>query len=336
MAWVSALIGCCFVVGSYEAFLRTHHLKPSIEDDADLWAIQFDIIKSNHNGIALLGASRIQFGVDPELMSRLLGGAPVAMLAVNGEYPVATLRAIAEETAFAGVVVVGIDSRGLSKSTWDMQRPYIDHYRVRWSPARRLHREILSWLQGYGVFARPEFSAIVVAKHWLGHQDVAKDYGVTIARHRGGGTDFARPELPLIRHNRVAQIESYYLTASIPTPDEWLADLDVVSTWIKRIEDRGGKVILFREPVAGESLMLDEAHFPRALYWDRYAKRSPAKMIDFRDTDEFRDFSLPDTSHIDRTDIPLFTEALVHLLQRQNVTAIAGAKRSAERSTAAD
>jgi len=42
-------------------------------------------------------------------------------------------------------------------------------------------------------------------------------------------------------------------------------------------------------------------------------------MIDFRDVPEMTRFVLPDTSHIDGTDVPRFTIALANLLKSRKL-----------------
>ena len=58
-------------------------------------------------------------------------------------------------------------------------------------------------------------------------------------------------------------------------------------------------------------------NFPRSLYWDAYARTSPAVLIDFRDVPELTTFELPDTSHIDGTDVPRFTTTFANVLKRR-------------------
>ena len=85
--------------------------------------------------------------------------------------------------------------------------------------------------------------------------------------------------------------------------------------WSIKPPPRGGGFFFPPPPPPDESLALDEANFPRERYWDAYARRSPATMIDFRDVPEMTMFVLPDTSHIDGTDVPRFTIALAKLLK---------------------
>lgn len=91
--WIIAIVLVVGLAVAYEGFLRTRHYLPTVQDDADLWSLQYDRVKSDPHAVALLGASRIQFAVDAALWSELFGGRTVAMLAVNGQYPLATLHA---------------------------------------------------------------------------------------------------------------------------------------------------------------------------------------------------------------------------------------------------
>jgi len=136
---------------------------------------------------------------------------------------------------------------------------------------------------------------------------------------RAGFIDYHQPDLPAIRASRVRDLIRYYREEPATDARTWLHDLDAVSAWVEKIQRRGGRVVFFREPAADESLALDEANFPRDRYWDAYARRSPATMIDFRDVPEMTAFVLPDTSHIDATDVPRFTIALANLLKSRKL-----------------
>ncbi|HEY8622502.1 MAG TPA: hypothetical protein VIM74_01435 [Casimicrobiaceae bacterium] len=318
-AWIAALLACALLVGGYEWLLRNRGYAPTVQDDADLWSIQYDRLRSSPDAVALLGASRIEFGVDPALLSRELGGRPVAMLAVNGKYPLAVLRALAEDEHFAGLVIVGIDARGMQRKHWAMQQEYLEHYRHRWTLARRIHRSLLTWLQERLVLSRSSFSLTNAVERLISGAGLPLNEHVVVRADRVGLIDYRHPDLAWTHAKRVADLEAYYRDNPPVAADVWLSDLATVSVWIKRIENRGGRVVFFREPVSGESLQLDEAKFPRSLYWDAYARTSPAVLIDFRDVPALTTFVLPDTSHIDGTDVPRFTSAFADLLKRRGL-----------------
>jgi hypothetical protein len=318
-AWLIALAIVIAIAVAYESFLRREQYVPSIQDDADLWSIQYDRVKRDPHAVVLLGASRIQFAVDPELLSELLGGRTVANLPVNGQYPLAALHALADDDDFAGLVIVGIDSRGLDKRHWGMQQPYIDHYRDRWSRARRLHREIATELQQSVVFLHSPFSAINMARRFIAGFGMPFNDYVVLRDDRVGFLDYRRTNVEAIRNRRVADLRAYYEENPPPDAETWLRDLETVSEWVRRIQARGGRVVFFREPAAGEHLEIDEAHFPRPHYWDAYARTAPATMIEFRDEPLFAGFVLPDSSHIDGADVPRFTLALAQTLEQRRI-----------------
>lgn len=315
-AWIAAALIAAMLAAGYEGFLRTRNYVPTVQDDADLWSIEYDRVRADPRAVALLGASRIQFAIDPALLSELLGGRTVAMLAVNAHYPLAVLRALADDEHFRGLVVVGIDARGLSKQHWDMQKPWIAHYFARWSRARRIHREITTWLQERIVFLRSPFSLANLARRSLAGIGMPFNDYVLLRGNRVGFLDYRRTDVTAIKSRRIADLQAYYQENPPPEASNWLRDLDEVSGWVRRIEARGGHVVFFREPVTGEHLALDEAHYPRTLYWDAYAHVAPAMMIDFRDEPAFATFMLPDTSHIDGVDVARFTGAVAQMLTR--------------------
>jgi hypothetical protein len=318
-AWIAALLACALLAGGYEWLLRSRGYAPTVQDDMDLWSMQYDRLKLSPDAIALLGASRIAFGVDPALLSRELGGRPIAMLAVNGRYPLGALRALADDEHFKGLVIVGIDARGMQRKHWNMQQEYFDHYRRRWTLARRIHRSLLTFVQERLVLARSSFSLVNVVERWIAGRGMPQNEHTIVRSDRVGLVDYHHPDLAWTRAKRVIDLTEYYRDNPPEPADVWLSDLAIVSGWIKRIEDRGGRVVFFREPASGESLQLDEAHFPRSLYWDAYARISPAVLIDFRDVPALTTFELPDTSHIDGTDVPRFTIALADLLKARGL-----------------
>lgn len=323
-AWVVALLLVAVLFAGAEAALRARGYVPTTQDDADLWSIQYDKVIADPHAVALLGASRIQYAVDPQLLSTLLGGRTVAMLAINGRYPLAALRALAADPNFAGLAVVGVDARGLAKQHWDMQQPWIDHHRERWSRARWLHREIATALQQRLVLLRAPFSAPNLLRRQLLGQGLPFNDYVVLRGDRVGFLDYRRTDIAAIRERRVADLAQYYRDTPPPAADAWLRDLAEVSGWVRRIEARGGRVAFFREPVGGEHLALDEAHYPRDAYWDAYARTMHVTLIDFRDEPAFGGFAVPDTSHIDGTDVARFTAAFADMLRAKDLVPAAG------------
>ncbi len=320
MAWLAAIAIVVALAAAFELTLRHMGYVPTVQDDEDLWAIQADRLHGAPDAIALLGASRIQFAVDRAQVEAATGRrAP--MLAINGQYPLAALRWLALDTDFRGLAVVGIDARGMDRRHWDMQKPWIEHFRTRWTLAREIHRLLLTPLQQRLVAMRSPFAVVGLLRRWLaGLGPPFNDYLVMRA-DRVGFLDYQRTDIDAIRRQRIADLVAYYRDYPPAPAARWLADLEEVSQWVRVIQARGGRVVLFREPSAGEHLALDEKNYPRAVYWDAYARVSPAAMIEFRDEPAFASMVLPDDSHIDGHDIPRFTKALLDVLARRGLLA---------------
>ena len=309
---------------AFEIYWRGQGYAPTVMDSFDLWSQQrARAVKSAPPlRFALLGASRIQYGISPavfrdETYAMGLNVDPI-MLAVNGRYPLAALRDLSEDERFVGVALIGIDSRGMDRAVWEMQAKYIALYHHDWSPSRELHRRLLTRVQAHAIAARPDFASLTLAKRWLDEQGPPYKEYVTFERDRSGGTDYRKSDLPGIRAARVADLKKYYPLYTQPTPDVWLSEMREVVRWVEKINARGGKVVFYREPVSGEHIELDETYFPRAKYWDKLVAIMPAKMIDFRDYPELN-IDTPDTSHIDIKDIDRHTRGLVRVLRREGV-----------------
>ncbi len=311
---------------AFEHYWRAKGYVPSVMDSKELWSQQRAAVSRGGEiiPVALLGASRIQFGISPAAFNgearRLRANASAYMLAINGHYPMATLRDLAADASFRGVAIVGVDSRGLQKIHREMQAPWPQYFSHDWTPARNLHRTLLTELQRVSIAARPDFSWSNLLNRRLNSWGLPQQEYVTFFDDRSGVTDYARVNVEAIREARVRDLKDYYATTSAISAYQWLRDNDDVIEWVKAINARGGRVVFYREPISGEHLALDEARFPRAQFWDALAAKMPATFIDFRDYPALN-FPTPDTSHIDAKDVDQHTRALVQLLINMGVIA---------------
>lgn len=318
VAWIAALAIVAASAFALERFLRVHDYFPTVQDDKDLWSLQMDRLHQGGKTIALLGASRIQYAVDPVIVQRSTGR-PTVMLAVNGAYPLAALRYLAADQSFHGLAIVGIDARGMSQRHWEMQEPWFDHYRQRWTRAREIHRRLLTPLQEHLVFVRSPFAIVQMVRRQLADYGLPINDYVVLRPDRLGKIDYRRTDVDAIRDRRLADLQEYYRDNPPDPAAQWLNALSTVSQWTRTIHARGGQVVLFREPSAGGHLLLDEKNYPRDQYWDAYARIAPAVMIDFRDVPALAAMALPDMSHIDGSDVPRFTHALLDVLTQRGV-----------------
>src|SRR5438128_1125768 len=83
-AWALALVVAAVCVGGVEWHWRALGYYPNIRDSAQLWSIERDrVYATDKIPLAILGASRIEFAVDMQLLENLLPRYRPVMLAQN-------------------------------------------------------------------------------------------------------------------------------------------------------------------------------------------------------------------------------------------------------------
>ena len=80
---------------------------------------------------------------------------------------------------------------------------------------------------------------------------------------------------------------------------------------MKKIRDRGGRVVFVRFPVSGELKKHEDKLTPRAGPWTRLLKDTGAPGIYFEDYPELASFKCPEWSHLSAPDSVEFTKRLV-------------------------
>jgi len=315
-AWLLALVIATAIVGTAEFHWRDLGYRPNIRDSTELWSIQRDrIYTAKKIPLVLLGASRIEFGVDMKLLKALLPRYQPVMLAQNAHYPLATLRDLAADERFHGVILCDIESSGLYKIYSDMQQPLVDYYHRQWSPSWHMHRLLLTAWQAHFDVANPQFAMVATALRWIdGAPPPQRDYFRFYA-DRSGDIDYTQVDAAAARRHFDQLVAAGQGTHALIAPDIWFADLHEVYNWTNTINARGGKVIFYQSPIAGALHDADAIAHPRTLYWDRFAANAPpAAVLNAADDSRLRAFPLPDDSHLDFHDKPGYTQALVDAL----------------------
>lgn len=318
LVWPLALLLAALGLGAVEWHWRGLDYRPKVLDSMQLWSLQRDRVYGDGRvPLVLLGASRIEFGVDPAVLAEHLPGYRPLMLAIDGHYPIATLRDLAADTDFRGVVLCDVESNGLLAAYHDMQQPYVDYYRTRWSPHWRWHRRLLTLWQQRAVIADPRLGALATLRQaWLGGQPY-RDY-VRFYADRSGAIDYALTDVEGAKRHFAETVEGNIDRLPAHDPDSWLAGLEPVFADVRRIQQRGGQVIFYESPLHGLQHKVMERVYPRADYWDRFAAASPAPVLSAQTVPALMAFPLPDDSHLDARDRAAYTRALAdELLERQ-------------------
>jgi hypothetical protein len=324
ITWILALAIALVGWGGFEWYWRTQNYRATVMDSKDLWAQHRSRASRSAPPlrVALLGASRIQYGFSPGVFrdeARKLGSdVDPIMLALNGQYPLAALRDLAYDERFKGVAVVGIDAMGVDKITWEMQADTVAYYNKEFSSARELHRRLLTLIQPYVIAARADFAWSAIVRGYIDHGGPPAQEYVTFHKDRSGATDYTKGQAEYLRNKRVEGVKRHYASYVPPKPEIWLANAQEVIGWVKAINRRGGRVVFYREPVSAEIREYDERFMPRASYLDALARVAPALYVNFEDYESLN-IDTPDASHIDLKDIPRHTIEFVKILKNNGI-----------------
>jgi hypothetical protein len=112
-SWVAALLLVALSLGGWESFWRARGFRPSLNDDAALWALsRKEASNGDPDSVVFVGASRIQLGLNTEVFAEKTGKRPI-VLAIDGESPIPVLRNLASDESFRGLVISELTERDL-------------------------------------------------------------------------------------------------------------------------------------------------------------------------------------------------------------------------------
>lgn len=312
-----------------EIVLRRNGFAPTVEDSPTLWAQQRARLENAPvaaDALVFLGRSRMMQAIDRQVLAETFPARGFVQLAIAGEqrHPLAVLQDIADNTAFGGVLVIGVTEDSFEARHWAGQADLVDYYHQRF----RLNDSLNEWLsvvaQEHFAFLRPEVAirslAITVIR-----RGSAPSPGVEMDRYRFRNTQFretafSRQRLRETRRRLRLEIDDVMNgRAEQPDRQAWLRDALAADEWVERIQRRGGRVVYLRMPTGGEFWTLGDLLYPRATFWDVLASHTAATTVHFADYASLANFELPDLSHIRGEDRRRFTEALIDTLSRKGV-----------------
>ncbi|MDP9141816.1 MAG: hypothetical protein M3O62_13595 [Pseudomonadota bacterium] len=326
-----------------EFALAYRGIDTTVADTVDRWLTQR--ARANRLGsqaLALVGASRIQLGVDLSELDALTGMKAV-QLAIDGSSFVPVLRNLAEDEGFTGSVIVSYNPEVLiNPRDADAASDYVSEWTksgesmaaelpVTYSVVeRRLETWLHSSLRSYADDGGP---MVAIEKRILGKTPTRQYLTTLPSRERSA--DYQLVSIPEVYQMRVLETmgidyKNYDLDAP---PDEvearlaalvdnltasgsqqFAGELEGVERMARQIEDRGGRVYFFVFPTSGLIRKIEERRFPRAQYWDEFAARAPEVRQHSDGVPDMQNLSCPDGSHLDYRDKQRFTSALAKTL----------------------
>ncbi len=310
-AWAVAGLTCLLLL-ALELGARALGYTPSVTDDEDLLCLQLDRVHQEH-AVVLVGASRIRAGFSAKVFRQRFPNRPLVNLALAGKCPLAMLEQLARDTDFHGTVIFAVNETCLNPSLRRHQTANIEYCKTQWSSSRAISRRLRLALEPRLALMRPTIGLRNLLDAWRDTDALPKPDFYQMSTDRLNDIDFSETG-PEQARTRVARLRAHHRRHKPMAQSTWLKEAQLTDRYAKLIQERGGKVSIVRFPTTGEFWKLEQAAYPRAQYWDRFAAVSSATLIHFKDLPTA---NLPcgDQSHLDGRHAPAFTEALLDEIQ---------------------
>jgi len=316
-----------FLVGlaGWEAYWRSEWHRPAARNSDGLWAMTRDRIEAERGrGVVIVGSSRVLFDINLYAWQQEAGVLPI-QLALEGTNPRPFLTHVAQETDFAGLVVVGVTELLFFNPAPGLRAVALQRYRER-SPADQVSHQIsMRVVEPVLASYDPDTALFTVMRRqplWPRREGLIPSFPevrkLSVSDRARHTQMWERVELDP-EYLEIAR--ATWLTGlntpppPMPPPEEMAKLMDAmyeqVAGDVRTIRARGGDVIFVRCPSIGPFRQFEMKVFPRSQTWDVLLQRADAAGIYFEDYPDLQDVEIPEWSHISSGDAPRFTRALI-------------------------
>ncbi len=289
----------------------------SVADTPQLWSqLRERASSAGKDGVILVGASRIQLGVNLQVLSQYTKQYPI-QLAIDGSTFVPVLEDLAQDENINGTVIVSWLASGVRNPGDRRGVEWLAfHEKIKQSKQPLFYRKLETVLQNTvnRVFATRTMG--IKPYHLLDralHGDPTVEGYLTTYPDRSRQGNYTNVDTDEMYADRL-QKQRKLLNWSSVSDDEFDRWLNKLEGYVNQIQLRGGRVVFVRFPTDKGMWEIDEKVFPRNKYWRRLVETTSADTIHFKDHEELSKYSLPDGSHLDFRDAVPFTKSLAEIL----------------------
>lgn len=310
---------------SWEFFLRSQGYKLGYNDDEALWAKnRAQVYSSPDRSTVFIGSSRIKFDLDIPTWEQKTGEDAV-QLAMHGSCPLLALENLGEDEKFKGKLVVDV-TEGLffKKGEDDAMKKRIKYLKDA-TPSEKVSAKIGMALESVFLFIDKENFSLGAFLDGLRIPDRQGVRGGGIFPKKFSYVDFQRQEIMTDEFTRdtnmqkqVTDLWSKWGALSDEhgiTGDTLQKIFDMVETAVKKINERGGKVVFVRTPSSGGYGQHEPVSHPRSEYFDKLLEVTGSQGIHFLDYPETKNFICPEWSHLSKPDAVKYTIALTKIME---------------------
>ena len=337
---LAALAVFAFFVVAMEVRLKARGIQPTAVDSEALWVRERERASwLGTRAVILIGASRMQTGIDLDALRARTGLEPV-QLAIDASSFIPVLHGLAKDPAIRGTVIVSFSDADLdappnADSNADRYQASFERHSARAAEFAYLTIEgvltdiVRDKLRSYADGARPLTSLLTR----ILPASITPQY-VFILPDRSRLADYSHADVPTFYYNRVirelgenvviqpgaeyrvvdAQLRQR-IEALAPKSDElYLQRAASVAADAATIEERGGRVYFVVMPTSGLITMMEDKWYPRETFWNRFVATTHSRTLHFEDVPSLKGIPVPDGSHVDYRNRTALTAALLEAL----------------------
>lgn len=325
-------------LGSLEWYVRHLGYQYSLKGigNSELWGYHRARIdrEVTSQQVITLGDSKMEMGFSSFTFEKEVPGSEVVMLAIRGGPGFIVLEDIAENTEFRGLVICSASVDPSIRRDKTLQLEWLDAYRRKYSNAGWINFRFNTYLNiklhEYCFASQINLKSFLQVLWGLvnPHKSNTPPY-LRKLTDRGRQADYRGLMSPEEKERMQKRITERYESAIAKydpedetlgaRQDEYLSGMRRVWQLAKKIEDRGGQVVIVHFPTSGFRWELEELARPKALFWDRAAEQSPISMIHFLDICAPQDFVCPDEIHLNFDDAERFTRLISRELKKLGI-----------------
>ncbi len=297
------------ICAAANTFFKSQGFPLNVADNKLFWSTKREHIYKK-NTLVILGSSRAQMGIDPEILKQNFHNHNVVNLAIAATTPYAILEHLSNDINFNGTILLETTAPNLiPQYDTPPSTSFADYYNTQYpemTPSQIVDSKISSYLQTQFTFLSSDITpkTVIASRGFL-----IRKGGMLYSRHRP--CSFPKIKNARLSQNQFAKIkpiDNQKFCQKLKT------NLNKIH---KKLKDNGAKIILVRMPSTHTSWQNENAKAPKANYWDNISTLTKIPTIHFQDYPQLTHFKCPDGSHLDAKDAPIFTEALSKIIKEK-------------------
>jgi hypothetical protein len=292
-----------FLLGMAVVMYRSAPPPVTISEAYQLWAPQRRLASTlGDRGVIFLGTSRIMAATRMAIVQRRWPDRRPVQLGIDGSSFVPVLEDLADDPSIRGLVLAEYDPEIVYTRDRGSATAWLKHIHVSDDDRPRFFRADYFAVLNYRYAWTRLFQE---AKGEDSHRTWVDYTTVRDQRWHYGSADAAK--------FAVAPITAPVHAEDPARLPELFARIDRA---VRAIRARGGDVVFLCLPYGLPTRELQEARYPRRVFWEALLERTGARGVHYLDHPSLARLDPRDQNHLDDRDAPGFTEALIDILDQ--------------------